>query len=657
MVGVGPAAAQQAAAAVNESPSQLIANGFSNLRQHVQAIAFAVPQMPRYFLEAGEVFRRAADSAGGMGRVALDALACLLGGALAEWLFRRATARLNARLVDGEVHSIVDRLIRFGIDAVLRSAAVLIAALGQFAVLLVVELPGPIHEAGIALLVALLWLRLALAALESLLRPSETSRRQLAAFDLDVPTAQFWQRHLAFFIGWFAFGWATTAALHAFGMPIPGLQFLAYVLGIGLVVIALTLIWRKPTDTEAVSRLGHATGRWMASIATVVFWFAWTISAMYFFWFLVVSIFMPIAISVVRRAGRHLMRATGKEGADQGIMAVVPVFVDQGLRALAIVGGILILLWGWKLDVGSLAAQESAPARMVRGGLHALIILLAADLAWNLFKALAENTLERSQPEPNLTAEEARRRARIRTLLPIGRNMAGILLLVMAALMALSALGVEIAPLIASAGVVGVAIGFGSQTIVRDIISGMFYMLDDAFRVGEYIQSGSYKGTVESFSLRSVKLRHQRGPLFTIPFGVLGAVQNMSRDWVMVKDQIGITYDSDVDKAKKLIKQIGLELAKDPDLGPSILQPLKMQGIEQFGQYSINIRMKMMCKPGEQFMVRRRANAMIKKAFDENGIKFAFPTVQLAGGGEGTKAAAAAAAQQVLEPAAPGTER
>lgn len=141
--------------------------------------------------------------------------------------------------------------------------------------------------------------------------------------------------------------------------------------------------------------------------------------------------------------------------------------------------------------------------------------------------------------------------------------------------------------------------------------------------------------------------------MFTIPFGILGAVQNMSRDWVMVKDQIGLTYDSDIDKAKKLIKQIGIDLAKDPDIGPSILQPLKMQGIEQFGQYSIDIRMKMMCKPGEQFVVRRRANAMIKKAFDENGIKFAFPTVQLAGGAhDAATAEAAVAAQQVLKPAA-----
>src|ERR671923_2983717 len=117
--------------------------------------------------------------------------------------------------------------------------------------------------------------------------------------------------------------------------------------------------------------------------------------------------------------------------------------------------------------------------------------------------------------------------------------------------MGLSALGVEIGPLIAGAGVVGVAVGFGAQTLVKDIISGMFYLLDDAFRVGEYIQSGNYKGTVESFSLRSIKLRHHRGPLYTVPFGALGAVQNMSRDWVIDKFSIGVTYDADIDKVKK----------------------------------------------------------------------------------------------------------
>jgi len=238
----------------------------------------------------------------------------------------------------------------------------------------------------------------------------------------------------------------------------------------------------------------------------------------------------------------------------------------------------------------------------------------------------------------------------MRTLLPIFRNVLFVVLLVMVVLMVLAALGIDIGPLVAGASVVGVAIGFGAQTLVRDIISGMFYLLDDAFRTGEYIQSGNYKGTVESFSLRSVKLRHHRGPLYTVPFGQLGAVQNMSRDWVIDKLSVGVTYDTDLDKVKKLVKQIGSQLAEDPELGPNIMEPLKMQGVEQFGDFAIQIRMKMMTRPGEQFMVRRRAFAMIKQAFDANGINFAFPTVQVAGGE--TAAAAASTYKALDRPAA-----
>jgi small-conductance mechanosensitive channel len=202
--------------------------------------------------------------------------------------------------------------------------------------------------------------------------------------------------------------------------------------------------------------------------------------------------------------------------------------------------------------------------------------------------------------------------------------------------------------LIAGASVVGVAIGFGAQTFVRDVIAGMFYLLDDAFRVGEYIQSGNYKGTVEGFSIRSVRLRHHRGPVYTVPFSLLGAIQNQSRDWVIDKIAVGVTYDSNLDLARKLIKQVGLELAKDPEFSPLILEPLKMQGVEQLGDFAVQIRAKMMTLPGEQFVIRRKAYAMIKKAFDENGIKFAFPTVQVAGEGE-TSAATAAIAQRTLE--------
>jgi small-conductance mechanosensitive channel len=194
-----------------------------------------------------------------------------------------------------------------------------------------------------------------------------------------------------------------------------------------------------------------------------------------------------------------------------------------------------------------------------------VVILLVADFGWQFLKALIDTRLAANIDE-TVTEDVRRRRHRLLTLLPILRNVIFVVLLVMTALMVLAALGVEIGPLIAGAGVVGVAIGFGAQTLVKDVISGMFYLLDDAFRVGEYIVSGSHEGTVESFSVRSVKLRHPRGALNTVPFGELGAVQNMSRDWAIDKFNIGITYD-DLELARKLIKKVGLDMTGSGD-GP-----------------------------------------------------------------------------------------
>jgi small-conductance mechanosensitive channel len=260
-----------------------------------------------------------------------------------------------------------------------------------------------------------------------------------------------------------------------------------------------------------------------------------------------------------------------------------------------------------------MTSRDTLLTRLVRGALSAVVILLAADLIWQVAKTLIDRRLGQAEAAA-----------------PVGSASAP-------------------AP---GAGIVGVAVGFGSQTLVKDIISGVFYLLDDAFRVGEYIQSGSYKGMVESFSLRSVKLRHHRGPVYTVPFGQLGAVQNMSRDWVIDKFEINVTYDTDLEKARKLIKRIGQEMAEDPEFAANIIEPLKMQGVEQFGDYAVQIRCKMTTRPGEQFVIRRKAFARIKQAFDENGIKFAFPTVQVAGGGE-TAPAVAYEGLHLVKPAGP----
>ena len=325
---------------------------------------------------------------------------------------------------------------------------------------------------------------------------------------------------------------------------------------------------------------------------------------------------------------------------------VISVIVERGIRSALIVGAILFLAHRLDINLTGMTTHDSAVQRLLRGALSAGIILMVIDLVWNIVKVLIDRKLGETELAFAHGSERERRRARIRTLLPILKNVLMILFAAIAIMMALSALGVEIAPLIAGAGVVGVAIGFGAQTVVKDIISGMFYLLDDAFRVGEYISSGSYKGTVESFSLRSVKLRHHRGAIYIVPFSELGAVQNLSRDWVVEKLTVTVGYDTDVDKARKIIKKIGQELFADPELAPITIEPLKMQGIDSMGDSGLILRMKFTTIPGEQFTLKRRALLKINQAFHDNNIRIPFPTVQVAGGeSSGT---IAAAAQQAL---------
>ena len=145
----------------------------------------------------------------------------------------------------------------------------------------------------------------------------------------------------------------------------------------------------------------------------------------------------------------------------------------------------------------------------------------------------------------------------------------------------------------------------------------------------------------KSFSLRSVKLRHHRGPLYTVPFGSLGAIVNHSRDWVIDRLYVNVTYDTDLDLVKRLVKAIGRQLAEEPAFAGDILETLKLQGVDEMGDFAIKLRMKMRTRPGRQFMVRRRAYGMIKTAFKDNGVNFGVPTVQVRDVEHGVAAAAA----------------
>ncbi|MEM6624208.1 MAG: mechanosensitive ion channel family protein [Pseudomonadota bacterium] len=162
---------------------------------------------------------------------------------------------------------------------------------------------------------------------------------------------------------------------------------------------------------------------------------------------------------------------------------------------------------------------------------------------------------------------------------------------------------------------------------MKDVISGMFYLYEDAFRLGEYIETGEGKGAVEKIMLRSVRLRHPRGALTTIPFGSLGTIENHSRDWVTVKFSFEVGPEEDLERVRKLVKKVGVALSEDPDLVGRFIQPLKSQGAIGMNGANFVIGVKFTCPPGEQFAIRRRAFLAIQKALSDNGKSIPTPRV------------------------------
>nr|WP_247748365.1 mechanosensitive ion channel family protein [Ruegeria sp. R13_0] len=301
---------------------------------------------------------------------------------------------------------------------------------------------------------------------------------------------------------------------------------------------------------------------------------------------------------------------------------------------LAFVVGSYALVVIWNPDA---SWSEDLP---IGRALDVMVILFIGYILFNFFRIwidskIAEESDDGSEVELGDEGGEGGQ-SRLATLLPLFRGAILAVVVVTIVLIVLMELGINVSPLFAGAGVVGLAVGFGSQTLVRDIFSGAFFLLDDAFRKGEYIDIGDVKGTVEKISVRSFQLRHHLGALNTIPFGEIKVLTNYSRDWVIMKLPLRVTYDTDVEKVRKLIKKLGQELLSDPVIGGNFIQPLKSQGVIEMQDSAMIIRVKFMTKPGDQWLVRKKVYQDIRELFAREGIKFAHRevTVRLADGKE-----------------------
>ena len=299
-----------------------------------------------------------------------------------------------------------------------------------------------------------------------------------------------------------------------------------------------------------------------------------------------------------------------------------------------------VRLYAAILIVGAFMVQVLAaatPAEWVphdRGAKLAAISAVAIYALWRFMKYRMDSYIA-ANPLPSADAagdseDEVRIAAsRLRTLMPLLRVVAGGVIAVVGGLLVLSELGINITPLIAGASVFGLAVSFGSQSLVRDIVSGVFFLAEDSFRIGEYVDCSKVKGTVEGFSVRSLRLRHQNGQLHIVPFGQVGHITNFSRDWTVVKFNLTFAQGTDVELLRKTVKKIGLDMMEEPAFKPILLQPLKMQGVVDIKDNQVIVRFKFMSRPKNPTTIQRMAVRRMYDAFPALGIKFAQPLYQV----------------------------
>lgn len=309
----------------------------------------------------------------------------------------------------------------------------------------------------------------------------------------------------------------------------------------------------------------------------------------------------------------------GFPGLDQRLNRYFPI-LRKMLKAILVVFATLLIADAWGVDALHWLIEGSGRVLLL-ALLNILLILAVAVVLWEV----ASGSIERYLGDDTASGQASGRSPRIRTLLTVGRNALLVVLTLVATLMVLSELGINIAPLLAGAGVVGLAIGFGAQRLVQDVINGIFILFQDLMSVGDVVKLGDKAGVVEALSIRTVRLRDLAGVVHTIPFSAIEGVSNLTREFSFHVFDIGIAYREDVDDVVELLKQIGEELRADAETGPLILEPLEVFGLDAFGDSAIVIKGRIKTRPIKQWQVGRAFNRLVKIRFDEHGIEIPFP--------------------------------
>lgn len=255
------------------------------------------------------------------------------------------------------------------------------------------------------------------------------------------------------------------------------------------------------------------------------------------------------------------------------------------------------------------------------------LILLGAFIAYRIIKAMVRKFEKKVRTEEAVVPSELEKRAK--TLARIIQTCLIGVVAVIAIMMIIRELGLDIGPILAGAGILGLAVGFGAQTLVKDVISGFFILMEDQYRVGDVVEVAGIGGLVEQMSLRVTILRDLEGKVHYIPNGSISTATNMTKEWSRAVLDIGVAYKEDPDVVMNVLREVGDEMKKDPAYSSVILEPLQILGVSDFADSAVVIKVMFKTLPLKQWDVGREFRRRVKKTFDAKGIEIPFPHVTL----------------------------
>lgn len=565
----------------------------------------------------------------------------LIGEWLVRLLLRHPGARLASRSSDAVTARILLLLLQLFIEAL---PIVVFAGIAYFVLPLVQPRFATAHVAAVIIHATLL-ARLLLALVHvALLTPSAAT-----FYTLDEETRNYlyiWARR---FTNWAIYGYALVAA--AWWLGVPGAIYGLLLRGAAVVLMILSVIFvlqnrvavanmlrgrsqanGSPDGRQGWRQLRHRLAEiWhVPAIIYIIGTFGSFVlriegGSAFVFRATLLSFVVLVVAGLIVRGVRRLSQRGFAIGLDlKNRFPTLETRANRYLPVLTVAISLIVycfaalaLLQAWGVD--AYAWFNTTFGRRVAGSLvSSATVLVAALILWELFGSAIERYLNGTSADGRRVA----RSARVRTLLPLLRTAVFIMLFTVVTLIVLSEIGVNIAPLLAGAGVVGLAIGFGSQALVKDVITGFFILLEDTLAVGEMVDVGKdHIGIVEAISIRTIKLRDQSGTVHTVPFSEVSTVRNMTRDYSYFVSDVGVLYSEDVDRVVAVLRDVADDLAKDPAWASFILEPLDVIGVDKFTESAVVIRIRLKTIPLKQGPVGREYNRRMKKAFDIHRIE------------------------------------